>query len=211
MDQEQERTTKTRVGTFLQMQPSMSGFVSGYTAEDGSCHYSVIFGKTVIYPDVYLEMIHTIRNMRECDTMTILLCTNGGWVETGINIIHAIQQSRGTVITDAIGMCASIGAVIWSCGHIRKISPLGTLMFHMPSGGYFGKCADIASETAEIGVYFKDLLSKITQGILTPENISDIVDHRKDVYLPGPVVQARLKALEAKTAVAPTKEVSHEA
>ena len=56
-------------------------------------------------------------------------------------------------------------------------------MFHMPSGGNFGKTADIEEETHPIQEYFSYLLAKITKGILTKEQIQRIVVNRRDTYI----------------------------
>lgn len=199
-----------KIATFLPLRPGQSGYVSGKMKEDGSCDYTVLLDEEVIFPDPYLEVVHTIRNLREVDTLTILLCTNGGWVETGVDIIHAIANTKGTVITHAIGMCASIGAVIWCCGKIRKISPLATLMFHMPSGGYFGKSLDVRDETTQLCEYFRNLLQQISKGILTEQDIEMVVGQRKDVFLSGTTVQQRLAAIEQANTQT-QKEPTHEA
>lgn len=210
MDQPQENNA--RIATFIPLQPGQSGKISGRTLDDGSCKYTVILDQEVIMPDPYLELVHTIMNLREMDELTIYLCSNGGWVESGINIIHAIQNSKGQIITHAIGMCASIAAVIWSCGKVRKISPMATLMYHMPSGGYFGKSLDVKDETTSLCVYFSELLTKITKGILTEEDIENIIDHRKDVYLDGVTVNERLSAMNTVVdGVQKEKEIDHEA
>lgn len=204
---EQPQENNARIATFLPMKPGQSGKVSGRIMPDGSCKYTAILDQEVIFPDPYMELIHTIMNLRESDELTIYLCSNGGWVETGIDLIHAIQNSKGQIITDAIGMCASIAAVTWCCGKVRKISPMATLMFHMPSGGYFGKALDVKDETVGLCDYFSMLLTDITQGILTPEDIDNVVNHRKDVYLDGATVNDRLAALDTIRGDKNTQEV----
>lgn len=193
---EQSQENNARIATFLPLKPGQSGKICGKTMEDGSCKYTVFLDQEVIMPDPYLELVHTIMNLRETDEMTIYLCSNGGWVETGIDIMHAIQNSKGQIITDAIGMCASIAAVIWCGGKVRRISPMATLMFHMPSGGYFGKSMDVKDQTTGLCNYFTGLLTRITRGILTVEDIENVVNHRKDVYLSGVIVNERLAAME---------------
>lgn len=209
---EQPQENNPRIATFLPLKPGQSGKICGKTMEDGSCKYTVFLDQEVIMPDPYLELVHTIMNLRETDEMTIYLCSNGGWVETGIDIIHAIQNSKGQIITHAIGMCASIAAVIWCCGKVRKISPMATLMFHMPSGGYFGKSMDVKDQTTGLCRYFTELLTRITRGILTVEDIENVVNHRKDVYLNGVTVNERLAAMEdAPTEKQRVMEVRYEA
>ena len=89
---------------------------------------------------------------------------------------------------------------------------MATLMFHMPSGGYFGKSMDVKDQTTGLCRYFTELLTRITRGILTVEDIENIVNHRKDVYLNGATVNERLAAMEdAPTEKQRTMEVRYEA
>lgn len=186
----------SKMTTFLPLEAGISGSIDMWESEQGDRHYSAVIDTEVIHPDQYLQLIHTIYNMRNYDTMTLVINSNGGWVETGIDIVHAMTHTRGRVKTIALGMCASIAAVIWSCGHVREVSPLATIMYHMPSGGYFGKSLDIENETVGLNNYFKNLLLNITEGILTPEDIENIVTNRMDIYIPGPTMQMRLDCLK---------------
>ena len=188
----------TRIATFLPMEAGTSGSVDIWETENGTRNYSVMLDTEVIHPDQYLQLIHALYNMRNGDKMTIIINSNGGWVETGIDIVTAMANTRGHVETIALGMCASIAAVIWSCGHTRKVSPLATIMYHMPSGGYFGKSLDIQAETEGLNDYFKRLLADITKGLLTSEDIINIVDNRMDIYISGPVMEERMRAYEER-------------
>lgn len=192
---EEQKQNPNIKSTLLMTQPGTTGAITAQQDQNGSMQFTTILDLEVVHPDLYMEMIHVIDNLRENDTFDILINSNGGWVETGIGIIHAIRNTKGTVVGNAIGMCASIAAVIWSCCQVRKISPFGTLMFHMPSGGYFGKTMDIADEASEMVTYFGDLLREITPGILTEEDIVEIVHRRKDLFLPAKTVQERLNLI----------------
>ena len=201
-----EQKQKPNVKITLPNTPTgTTGKITTVQREDGGCDFVTILDDEVIFPDPYMEMIYLMNRMTEKDTLTILISSNGGWVETGVDIIHTIQHCRGKVITHALAMCASIAAVIWCCGHERKIEPTATLMFHMPSGGYFGKTMDVADESSSMVNYFRALLASITHGILTQEDITKVVDQRMDVFIPGDVVINRLNALRTK------QEDQHEA
>ena len=154
------------VCTFMQLPPGHTGHITVTPKENDAFLYSCVLDTEVKNSDAYLEIIDCIYNLRPVDTIEIFLNSNGGWVETGIDIINAIRNTRGNVRTIALGMCASIAAVIWSCGKERLVSPMATIMYHMPSGGYFGKTLDIETDARGLNSYFAKLLETITVGIL---------------------------------------------
>ena len=69
----------------------------------------------------------------------------GGVVTAGLAIIDTMNLINAPVYTYCIGMCASMGAVIFSQGEKghRYILPNAELMIHQPLGGTKGQCTDI--------------------------------------------------------------------
>ena len=89
---------------------------------------------------------------------------------------------------------------------------MASMMLHLPSGGYFGKSMDVKDQTTGLCNYFTGLLTRITRGILTMEDIENVVNHRKDVYLSGVTVNERLAAMEyTPSEKQKVMEVRHEA
>jgi ATP-dependent Clp protease protease subunit len=69
----------------------------------------------------------------------------GGVVTAGMAIIDTMNLIKAPVYTYCIGMCASMGAMIFSQGEkgYRYILPNAELMIHQPLGGTQGQCTDI--------------------------------------------------------------------
>jgi ATP-dependent Clp protease protease subunit len=69
----------------------------------------------------------------------------GGVVTAGMSIIDTMNFIKSPVYTYCIGMCASMGAMIFSQGQKghRYILPNAELMIHQPLGGTKGQCTDI--------------------------------------------------------------------
>lgn len=69
----------------------------------------------------------------------------GGVVTAGMAIIDTMNLIKAPVYTYCIGMCASMGAMIFSQGEKghRYILPNAELMIHQPLGGTKGQCTDI--------------------------------------------------------------------
>jgi ATP-dependent Clp protease protease subunit len=60
----------------------------------------------------------------------ILLTSNGGDVVAGFAAIDAIKRSKTEVITEGIGVCASMGALLLISGHYRKAYPNTVILIH---------------------------------------------------------------------------------
>jgi ATP-dependent Clp protease protease subunit len=60
----------------------------------------------------------------------ILLTSNGGDVVAGFAAIDAIKRSKTKVITEGIGVCASMGALLLISGHERLAYPNTVILIH---------------------------------------------------------------------------------
>ena len=184
--------------TFVKRGPDAAGFIC-VTDKGGNSGkiYTCIIDTYVESPVDFFELIQLLYTATANDTIHIKIYTYGGWVETGMNIVQAIYNSKARVITEAIGICASIGAVIWCCGKERIITDSASLMFHMPSGFAFGKSQDIAEENTQISEWFKELLTRITVGILDDTDIDRVVNKRQDLFVLGETINKRISAYKA--------------
>lgn len=171
--------------------PMDSGFV--VTIPNGEhkkyvCNVDWFVGK----PDPYMNITHILYTAEPGDEVVFNLYSYGGSVETGCMIINAIKNTKATVTTVAFGLCASIAAMIWSCGHKREVMPTATIMYHMPSGIVFGKTADNEEESRHIQEYFGEFMREVTKGILTKDELDKIINKRMDMFIPAATIQARL-------------------
>ena len=69
----------------------------------------------------------------------------GGYTHAGLAIIDTMQHIKNPISTVCVGMAASMGAVILSCGSKGKrfALPNSEVMIHQPSGGSEGQASDI--------------------------------------------------------------------
>lgn len=69
----------------------------------------------------------------------------GGSVHSGMAIIDTMQNIKNDISTVCVGMAASMGAVILSCGTKGKrfALPNSEVMIHQPHGGTEGQASDI--------------------------------------------------------------------
>ena len=86
----------------------------------------------------------------------------GGSITSGMAIYDTMQYVKPDVSTICIGMAASMGAFLLSCGAKGKrfALPNAEIMIHQPLGGFKGQATDIEIQAAEI-IRIKKSLNEI--------------------------------------------------
>lgn len=169
------------------------GYITILNKEDGGKLYVCNIGFFVDGTDPYFKLLHILyTEATEKDTVQLNIYSYGGMVETGCHIINAIFATHAHVITVAYGICASIGAMIWASGKERQVADNATIMFHMPSGGCFGKTADNEEESRHVQEYFKEFMTTVAGDILTGEELDRITTKRNDLFIPAETIKTRL-------------------
>ena len=76
----------------------------------------------------------------------------GGSVMAGLAILDAMQLINAPVYTYAMGMVASMAAVLFTCGEKghRYMLPNAEIMIHQPLGGTSGQASDIEIQAKHI-------------------------------------------------------------
>lgn len=109
----------------------------------------------------------------------IYISSPGGSVMAGLAILDTMQLISAPVHTYAMGMVASMAAVLFTCGEPghRYILPNAEVMIHQPLGGTSGQASDIEIQANHIISLKKRLykiLAKATgQNVKTIEKESD--------------------------------------
>ncbi|MDX1296198.1 MAG: ATP-dependent Clp protease proteolytic subunit [Sulfurimonadaceae bacterium] len=126
----------------------------------------------------------------------------GGSVMAGLAILDTMQLIEAPVHTYAMGMVASMAAVLFTCGtkgH-RYILPNAEVMIHQPLGGTSGQASDIEIQANHIISLKKRLykiLSKATgKNVKTIEKASDrdnymVAEEAIDFGLADTVLESR--------------------
>lgn len=179
-------------GNLVMGQPSMPGYITQLANPNGGRVFHVSISHVVEECEPYYNLIKLLWSARDDDTIYLDIFTYGGQVETGCHIISAIQNTKAKVITRAYGLCCSIGAMIWAAGHQKEVTDNATIMFHMPSGGVFGKTADNMEESRNVQDWFTEFMTTITEGILTKEELANIIGCRHDLFIPAATMKQRL-------------------
>ena len=130
----------------------------------------------------YVDLLDTLYTASESDIIMLHLNTPGGYLNTAVEIIHAIAQSSGTVITCADGQVASAGSLIFFAGHQFLIGEFCEVMLHDGSGGNIGKI----NENLKSAKFTAERLSHIYHTVygrfLSKEEVDEVLNG-KDLYL----------------------------
>ena len=95
---------------------------------------------------LYLEKKDPTKDIR------LYINSPGGEVSAGLAIMDTMNIVKPKVQTIAVGLAASMGALLLSCGEKGKRAalPHAKIMIHQPLGGVSGQASDIEIEAAEI-------------------------------------------------------------
>jgi ATP-dependent Clp protease protease subunit len=108
----------------------------------------------------------------------------GGEIAAGLAIYDTMQLLHAPVSTIAVGMAASMAAILLTAGtHERRYAlPHSTILLHQPSGGVQGQAADIEIAAKEI-LRMRELINQILREHtgLTEKQIEEFTD--RDFYM----------------------------
>ena len=109
----------------------------------------------------------------------IYISSPGGSVMAGLAILDTMQLINAPVYTYAMGMVASMAAVIFTCGEKghRYILPNAEVMIHQPLGGTSGQASDIEIQANHISKLKKRLYAILAEA--TGRNVK-IIEKESD-------------------------------
>lgn len=143
-------------------------------------------------PEKYMDLIHTLKTIEEHDTIFIYINSYGGNLYTTIQLINAIKNCAGTVITCLEGEVISAATLIFLAGHKHIINDSGSFMVHKYSHTVEGKGSDVASQVKFTERYFEELAYKSYADLMDNAEIEQMLEG-KDFWFSSREVYNRLK------------------
>ena len=155
--------------------------------------YHIRLDTDIIDPVNYRRHFDVFRAANEKDTIYLHINSYGGFLDTTIQYIYAMLDTKATVVS-VIYTAVSAATLIAMAADIIIVKPLATFMIHNFSGAQEGKGQELRAKTAFDDVQFKAMCSLLYKGILTDKEIEEVqVD--KDFWFLGSEVTKRLKDL----------------
>lgn len=145
----------------------------------------------------YVDMIHSILSAGEHDTIFIHLNCPGGNLDTGVQIINAMQNSPAHVIAVLEGTAYSMGTMIFLSADEMVVNDHCMMMFHNFNGGLVGKGNELTSQLNATVGWFASLAEDIYVPFLSPEEVERI-KRGEDIWMQSPEIMKRLERIAAE-------------
>lgn len=130
----------------------------------------------------YVELLDTLYNATDKDIIYLHFNTPGGYLNTAVEIIHAIAQTEATVVGSADGLVASAGSLLFFACHVFQLGEFCEVMLHDGSGGEFGKINENLKSAEFTSRRLHHIYHTIYGRFLTKEQVDSVLDG-KDLYL----------------------------
>lgn len=154
--------------------------------------YDVYLNFLVDKPHYYFEFLELMRSANEEDEIFVHINNNGGYVDTTMQIINAMNECKAEITTCIEGACHSAASMILLSGDNVKVSKHSSMLCHYYSGMAYGKGSDIESQV----LFDKDMYNKfyyqIYNKFLSKKEIQKMISG-VDIWLSSEDILKRLK------------------
>lgn len=145
-------------------------------AEQVIKHYRFSIDEEIGSPVKYRELITTLLNAVENDTVTIMFNSGGGRLDSALAIISAIFKSEARVIGHIVGDCYSAAGMIALACHDLHVDEFGTFMVHSATYGLGGAHREITERAAFEETRLNKIFDLVYTGFLTDEELCRVKD-----------------------------------
>ena len=142
----------------------------------------------------YTDMIHRIAYAGVGDMIYIHLNTHGGNLETGVQLINAMQNSQAQIVTVLESVAYSLGTLIFLAGDQMVVNDNCVMMFHNFRGGVIGKGNELTSQLEATVKWFSTLARKIYVPFLTPDEFDRML-RGEDFWMQSQDIRKRLEKM----------------
>lgn len=142
----------------------------------------------------YVEMIHQIQTAGEENIVWIHLNTPGGILDTGIQLINAMQASDAHIIASIEGEVASLGTMIFLAADEFVVHDNCLMMFHNYSGGVGGKGHEQIAALEAITKWTEDIMKRLYIPFMS-ESEFERIKKGEDLYFHSEEIRKRLKKM----------------
>lgn len=150
----------------------------------------IILIDTDFNPDmasIIIQQLLHLDSLGKKEPIQMYINSPGGCVHSGLAIYDIIKSMKRDVATCAVGMAASMGAFMLTCGGkkgLRAVMPNAQVMFHEVSAGASGRFSDMEVRLQHTKLLNDKLHKLIAES--TGKDFEEIKDlFEKDVWMEG--------------------------
>lgn len=143
-------------------------------------------------PEEYTDMIHRIYAATENDVVFIHLNTPGGRLDTGVQLINAMQNSDARIVTILESEAHSLGTLIFLAGDELVVNDHCMIMFHNFKGGVVGKGHEQLAQLDATIKWFTELARKLYIPFLSEAEFERIIKG-EDLWMHSAEIRQRIE------------------
>lgn len=145
-------------------------------------------------PCAYTDMIHRIAMAGPSDVIYIHLNTPGGRLDTGVQMINAMQNSQAKIVTVLESVAHSLGTLIFLAGDEMIVNDHCLMMFHNFRGVVGGKGQELVAELDATIKWFSTLAKKIYIPFLSEDEFNRM-SRGEDIWMQSTEIRKRLERM----------------
>ena len=137
-------------------------------------HYDIFIDGAVEEPENYRELIATLFNANEGDTITIFINSPGGNLNSALAIIEGLKNTQALVTGVIMGECHSAASIISMYCHEVAVMDNAYSLVHTASFGNYGNTNNVRSHTDFTVKMVEKLLNDTYDGFLTKDELHKV-------------------------------------
>lgn len=152
---------------------------------------SYYFNDDIVEPSQYNNLLHDLEVATERDILVFHINSNGGRLDTTIQLYNAIRGTKGHTVASLSGNCASAATVLFLACSGWEVSRNCRFMIHAGSWGFGGKYNEMISHAEFEREWHERFFKEVYGGFLTKREINTVLNGG-DMYMFADDVVARL-------------------
>lgn len=154
--------------------------------------HKVMLDEPIGKPSYYRGIVNVLDAASENDIIEFHLITPGGNLDTALLIRDAIRTTAARTIAIVHGSVASAGTIpMLSCDDVM-VMPLSTVMVHPATWGAVNTSKNMSDYSTFSHNYLNRVYSEVYEGFMTEQEISNMIDSNRDVWMEEDEVLNRL-------------------
>lgn len=187
----EEKLDQVPASNHMITQPATIGNIHTYFLDEN-------IGEASQYRDLSLLLM----TAPEQDTVRLMINGPGGYLTTAVQLCNLIQSCDALVEAHILGDALSAQGMIALACDSWYTYPTSRVMLHTYRGGVYGKAPEIRqsveADTIQINTFLRDLATHFC----TEQELYDMIEHGKDIWLQGEDLTNRLGALHEQRMLA---------
>lgn len=180
------------------------------TASPLGMRYTLSFDSDVTEQHHYNYFSQVLLAANENDVVDIFFNTNGGSVQSMIQLLNLIITCRATTVGHLVGTAASAGSFLFLACQEHNVGAWTDMLCHTVKFGSYGKLHDVEDHVKHVGEQAREIARDIYKHFLTPEEIEKVLGGY-EMFIKADEIRERLatmRKLEAEELAQSESELS---